>query len=558
MPPAPCLADASVMTTMPSMFRRAALIGFWALLGAGCASGTGPDPADVDRHGDGGASPSGDVAEQRSESVEQLENAAQQLIFGYDDRSEVGAHPVGDLIRTWAHSTAAIFHQDDVQCSGSTCALQTTPHLTGGVAGRGAIPLCDGEIAVGQPVGATCTAFLVGPDLVATAGHCVTNQTACTQRRFVFDYVAQDAAGTQVNTDVPAADVYQCSEVVVRRHEGSSVRDIDFALVRLDRPVLGRSPLALRTSGSLHTGTPLVTIGAMLGLPLKVSTGLVTKQDPEWDRFETDLDMSQGSSGAPVISYYLQQVEGILVSGPGPEHVLSTNPDGSECARTRVCDASGGCSPGANWITAQYIEEIVAALEGRSCFDKVMNGQESDVDCGGPDCRGCFEGKGCNTADDCYDTNTCEVYECIAGQCTSNLDDCECTKHEDCEDGIECTIEFCNPTTYQCQNITSGCECSYDTHCNDQDACTTDRCNPTTYTCQHDSNGSCAECAVDSDCGDPNLADCVVPSCASDHCSYDYAACECTDDAQCDDGNACTRDLCFVNTRSCIHIDECN
>lgn len=196
-----------------------------------------------------------------------METPAERLIFGEDNRVEVGAYVQGDPIRNLARSTAAIFREEDVQCSGSTCALQTIPHLTGGVVGHGGLPLCDGEIAVGQPVGATCTAFLVGPDLVATAGHCVTNQTACTQRRFVFDFVAQDAAGTQVETNVPAANVYQCSEVIVRRHEGSTLREKDFALVRLDRPVLGRTPLPLRTSGQLTAGTPLVTVGAMLGLP---------------------------------------------------------------------------------------------------------------------------------------------------------------------------------------------------------------------------------------------------------------------------------------------------
>lgn len=542
------------MTNRALRLQRAALIGLWALIDVACAPSKGSEGHEplAETH-------SASTADAEAPVIEPLELPSQNVSYGEQVPDEVGA--VYEPTSWWAYSTAAIFDSNKVQCNGATCALQTTPHLTGGVVGHGALPLCEDEPFIGQPSGATCTAFLVGPDLVATAGHCLANQTACSQRRFVFGFHAQDAEGTQVPASVPASDVYECSELIVRVHEGTHKRDKDFALVRLDRTVRGRTPLALRTSGTVPTGTPLVSIGAMLGLPLKVANGIVTSQDYGEDtRFGADLSMAQGASGAPVISFYLQQVEGILVSGPGPDHVLGTNPDGSLCARSKPCALGSGCEgPGPAWIGIQRIDEIVAALEGRSCYDKVQNGQETDIDCGGPDCRGCLIGKSCGSADDCYQPDTCEVYECIAGQCTSNLSACECTNHSDCEDSLECTVAYCNRVTYQCQNITYACECSYDWDCDDEDPCTNDSCDPSSYTCKHEPEPGCTSCTKDLDCRHPQLQSCVAATCGADQrCSYDDSSCECSNSAECDDGDPCTRDLCFANTRACIHINECD
>jgi hypothetical protein len=47
-----------------------------------------------------------------------------------------------------------------------------------------------------------------------------------------------------------------------------------------------------------------------------------------------------------------------------------------------------------------------------------------------------------------------------------------------------------------------------------------------------------------------------VASCIANECNLDFGACECTTNAECDDGRACTQDLCFARTLSCIHIES--
>jgi hypothetical protein len=59
-----------------------------------------------------------------------------------------------------------------------------------------------------------------------------------------------------------------------------------------------------------------------------------------------------------------------------------------------------------------------------SCQDDLLNGYESDVDCGGPACPGCLDGRTCLVPSDC-----------VSGVCTDEL--CECT----CVDGIWCGDE---------------------------------------------------------------------------------------------------------------------
>jgi hypothetical protein len=58
-----------------------------------------------------------------------------------------------------------------------------------------------------------------------------------------------------------------------------------------------------------------------------------------------------------------------------------------------------------------------------TCFDSILNGLESDVDCGGPECQKCTAGKMCRTNDDCV-TLSCDPENLVCLPAT-------------CEDGIQ-------------------------------------------------------------------------------------------------------------------------
>uniref|UniRef100_A0A0G4I7W4 Peptidase S1 domain-containing protein n=1 Tax=Chromera velia CCMP2878 TaxID=1169474 RepID=A0A0G4I7W4_9ALVE len=132
-------------------------------------------------------------------------------------------------------------------------------------------PLCDDVPFRDEPSTAACTAFLVSEDIVATAAHCFL-MAPCSAFLFVFDFaqgVREDEGGN--STVVPRENVYNCSQVVAHNFE-YLISSVDWALVRLDRPVGGgRAPLRLRSEGEVSDGERVFMISHISGLPLKLS-----------------------------------------------------------------------------------------------------------------------------------------------------------------------------------------------------------------------------------------------------------------------------------------------
>ncbi len=57
---------------------------------------------------------------------------------------------------------------------------------------------------------------------------------------------------------------------------------------------------------------------------------------------------------------------------------------------------------------------FIVILAEATCTDDILNQNETDTDCGGPNCRGCADNKICNENSDCMsfncDGNTCSKY----------------------------------------------------------------------------------------------------------------------------------------------------
>ncbi|ATH07738.1 hypothetical protein BIY24_07200 [Halobacteriovorax marinus] len=167
----------------------------------------------------------------------------------------------------------------------------------------------------------TCTAFLVGPDLLLTAGHCINDETQCKQNTWIFDYTK----GTQaINKD----NAYSCKKLIDRKLNTNTVNVKDYALIQLDREVTNREPLKLRRDGKVKRNTPLIVIGHPVGLPLKIADGAkvsgfkfsdlihpITSLKKRKNYFVTNTDTYIGNSGSPVFNEETGDVEGILIQG---------------------------------------------------------------------------------------------------------------------------------------------------------------------------------------------------------------------------------------------------
>ena len=281
---------------------------------------------------------------------ERAEGRREPLIFGTDDRVEVTAVRDRNVQRA-ALAVGLLARSSSVSCSGGSCTLSTSPLSTGTVEGGTTRRLCSAAANRGQQAGGTCTAFLVGPDLLVTAGHCLTS-TNCSARQVVFGFQA-DPDGSNEVTRVPDRNVYACTSVVARSDTGGGLTQNDWAVFRVDRKVVGRSPLPIRRGSVPAVGVELIAAGHPRGLPLKVSSNGFVETNGGSKKFETDLDMYGGNSGSPVLDLRTLVVQGIHTHRPATHYVSSRDASG-RCAMDRVCSAATGCNPDASGVTRAW------------------------------------------------------------------------------------------------------------------------------------------------------------------------------------------------------------
>jgi hypothetical protein len=227
----------------------------------------------------------------------------QRAIYGTDGRKDIYQVTTPALVAL-ADSVAALVEAGDLRRSPTgRYRLRTTSY-------QEAEELCDGEPFAKQPIGCFCSGFLVAPDVIATAGHCVRSSIAVRRTRFVFNFRMLDR--DRVRTEFPERDVYRGVKLLAREEDDAGN---DWALVRLDRPVVGRVPLRVRSAGKIADERAVFVIGHPSGLPAKFAGGAKVRSNRRRAFFVANLDTYGGNSGSPVFDQRTRIVEGILASG---------------------------------------------------------------------------------------------------------------------------------------------------------------------------------------------------------------------------------------------------
>lgn len=226
-----------------------------------------------------------------------------RVIYGSDDRLE--NYQVSEALKTLAAGTVALVEIKDLRSNSQGQTVLSSS--TFGASYR----LCSSEPFREQVNGAFCSGSLVGSDVVITAGHCITNLADCSKTRFLFDY-ALKTEGAKEKLSFDQNDVYACQEIIRREQTSTGA---DYAVIRLDRKVVGRSPLKLRSrSGVVSVGDSLVVIGHPAGLPQKIAGGAKVRSVAN-THFVANLDTYGGNSGSAVFNLANGEIEGILVRG---------------------------------------------------------------------------------------------------------------------------------------------------------------------------------------------------------------------------------------------------
>jgi hypothetical protein len=210
---------------------------------------------------------------------------------------------------------------------------------------------------------------------------------------------------------------------------------------------------------------------------------------------------------------------------------------------------AGGCG-----LDASGLGDDVGADPGPDGFD----GEVPPPDDAGEDLSDdAGEAPACTGAAECDDGIACTVDTCPpeTGRCTHQPDDTACDDHDACTGA-----ERCDPTR--------GCVSDAPVDCDDGIDCTDDRCDPATGGCLRtlvharctppricdpprsaDASG-CADppaCAIDGDCGDGDLCN-GVETCGPD------LRCRPGTSVVCDDRIPCTADSCRPATGACEHL----
>jgi V8-like Glu-specific endopeptidase len=444
-----------------------------------------------------------------------LRGVDQSVVYGEDSRLDWYAHPDQTLRDLTTNAIVAMVNTrdlddddpNDIRISGST--LQRS------------LGLCDDERFLDHPTGASCSGTLIDDNLVLTAGHCISDRD-CGSKAWVFDYYYADAG---VLETIEEDDVYYCNRVVVSSVSsgggwgGGGGGGADYAIVELDRPVVGREPAAYNpVQWPVEDGDAVSMVGFGSGIPAKLDDdGVVLSNNfqSEQNDFRASVDAFGGNSGSGVFDANYQVV-GILVAGETDYENVGG------CTRVVVLPEEGG-RQGGEQVTYAYLAVSELCDEGYPsarlcnveplCGDGLCNGDETFEDCPGdceapevidPDwaCDPSYydAGDGCDCECGAYDPDCDDprqqVINCLEGEFCNDAGECDSDdvipgpgpgpepEPNPIPDGWVCDAAFFNAG--------DGCDCecgAYDLDCDDASQ-TVYNCLPTQFC---DMAGECAD-----------------------------------------------------------------
>lgn len=257
-----------------------------------------------------------------------------KVIYGEDDRLDI-FESSDSLMKELARSTAAQILNDNITQDGDTFTVKSRTLADEGI--------CLSERFSKQMAAANCSGFLVGPDTLVTAGHCINTVSDCENHKWVFDFA--NTTEEKTSFTFTKDQVFHCTKIIAREKNSTNMND--YSVLKLDRPVPGRAPLKYRTAGKPADDAVFTVIGHPTGLPTKITAAADMRDNSDPIFFRTNADTYGGNSGSAVVDSRTGIVEGILVRGD-QDYMQAEN---DTCMVSVHRDQNGGRGEDATRIT---------------------------------------------------------------------------------------------------------------------------------------------------------------------------------------------------------------
>ena len=308
-----------------------------------------------------------------------LSTSTHAIIYGHDNRREIifDSFKNKTLAPAIAMSVGNVYLQPQPDQTFSLDFLDASDSLT--------IGLCPEERFSRQKANwLNCTGFLVAPDVLVTAGHCMTFQhtrrpisaenevtAMCADFDWMFDFKTNSQGIVSLKNYQQSTQHSQCKEVLYSKISQDNLRrndvrigeyGMDWAIIRLSQPMPQRQVLNLATTEPQKRES-VYTIGYPSGLPMKIATG-ATVFDTHFEHFfTTDLDISSGNSGGPVFNQKNQVVGIVVRASPGDDYTWNEK---RNCATSIKCNiGTGECAPTRRNYPLGTLVQKIAPIEAK-------------------------------------------------------------------------------------------------------------------------------------------------------------------------------------------------
>ncbi len=268
-------------------------------------------------------------------------SSTSEIIYGRDDRVDPSFVSLNKIEKKVVSHTLALFKESNLAINDDGQYKVIAPTL-----GQ-EHNLCPGETFSEQPKASGCSGFLVAPDILLTAGHCVTTTSRCKSFKWVMGYEIDEHGQTK---SIDKENVYSCKNIISRKQDTKTKED--YALIKLDRAYkdFDITGLSIRKKNTrIALGEGVAVSGHPSGLPLKLTrNGQVIKND-ENIFFEANVDTFGGNSGSIVYNEATGVLEGILVRGKADyidssHTTIQVDQQGNEVPVTTRCQVANRVS----------------------------------------------------------------------------------------------------------------------------------------------------------------------------------------------------------------------